>query len=385
VAVRISRHSPVDAGPFRMSQDFNYTDDPSCHVMRRREILKAQPRLRALVGKNPCSALWIVALVSLQFVVARRVGGAAWWLILAASYLVGAFVNHALYVLTHECTHDLVFRGSRANRLMGIVCDFATVMPSAMSFRKYHLLHHRYLGRYDRDPDIVSRAEARLIGNSALRKALWLFFLSVSQALRPLKVRGVGMWDRWLGLNVAAVLLIDALVFVFLGSGALAYLALSTLFALGLHPVGGRWIQEHYLTQAGQETYSYYGPLNRLCFNMGFHNEHHDFPGIPWNRLPEVRRLAPAYYERLKSYRSWTGVVWRYIFDPDLSAYSRIVRPAQGQARQPGLSPMGHDRNALETDLNAHPREAHMPARAVFAATGVPSAEQSPRRPDGCA
>src|SRR5207245_7373140 len=55
-----------------------------------------------------------------------------------------------------------------------------------------------------------------------------------------------------------------------------------------------RWIQRHYMTAEGeQETFSYYGPLNRVAFNVGYHNEHHDFPSVPWNRLPEIRAIAP--------------------------------------------------------------------------------------------
>jgi sphingolipid delta-4 desaturase len=120
--------------------------------------------------------------------------------------------------------------------------------------------------------------------------------------------------------------LADVAVFYGFGAKALVYLALSTLFALGLHPLGGRWVQEHYVTAQGQETYSYYGILNRLCFNMGYHNEHHDFANVPWIHLPKVTKAAPEYYQSLKSYRSWTAVLLNFILNPKMSAYSRIVR-----------------------------------------------------------
>ncbi len=319
----------IDADPANMTaqavDDFMYVDGPSQHWARRRDILVRHPAVKSLMGRNAWSAVWVVALVGMQWIAAFFADTLGWLWIVALAYLFGAVVNHALFVLIHECAHNLVFERGAYNKLVGIVCDFALAIPSAMAFRKYHLLHHKHLGKLELDPDIVTRSEARLIGRSAWRKAIWFFLLGVSQSLRPYQVKAIGFWDRWIFANLVAQVLIDIAIVLVLGPKALVYLGLSTLFALGLHPLGGRWIQEHYVTREGQETYSYYGILNRLCFNMGFHNEHHDFANVPWSNLPKLRALAPEFYDPLKSYRSWTGVVWRFIFDPKMSGFSRIV------------------------------------------------------------
>ncbi|MEQ8307396.1 MAG: fatty acid desaturase [Hoeflea sp.] len=327
-----------------MSLDFVYDNEYHVHIGRARKIRTSHPEVRALMGTNPATALWTLALVLLQWGVAYGMTQVSWVWVFVAAYLFGAFVNHALYALMHECAHNLVFRNPAYNKLLGIFGDLALFVPGAIGFRKYHLMHHQYLGLYDKDADIVSRTEARLIGNSTLRKALWVFLLGLSQALRPLRLKGVNFIDRWFVANVMAVIAIDILLLAVLGPKALAYIGLSTLFALGLHPVGGRWIQEHYTDGDGQETHSYYGPLNRLSFNIGYHTEHHDFASIPWNKLPKLKSLAPEYYDNLKSYRSWSSVLMRFISDRSMSTFNRILHEP-------------HERAAPKTD--ARPSQDH--------------------------
>ena len=311
-----------------MAERFTEVDWPDAHLERRRAILKRYPAVKALMGANPATAGFIFLLVGLQIAIAAGLGAfdAHWLLVVALAYVVGAFPNHALYVLIHECTHNLVFKRHWPNQVLGIICDFALVVPGAMAFRKYHLLHHKHMGVEALDADMPTRGEARLIGNGRLRKAFWMLFFSLSQAMRPMKIVGISLWDRWVLANAAAVIAVDVLVLVFLGPKALVYLLLSTFFGLGLHPLGGRWIQEHFITKAGQETYSYYGPLNRVAFNVGYHNEHHDFANVPWNNLPKLKAAAPDYYDSLAAYGSWSGVVARFILDPAISTYSRISR-----------------------------------------------------------
>jgi sphingolipid delta-4 desaturase len=308
-------------------RDYILVQGPNCHVTRRKEILEKYPQVRELYGNYPLSALYIMMIVSGQLLIAYYINDQSWWAIFLVAYLVGAFANHSLYVMIHDCCHNTVFRKPFWNKVMGIICDIPLVSPSAMGFRKYHMIHHKHLGEYSYDPDITSYTESKLVGRSALGKAMWLFFFSISQMMRPMKVRHYKLMNGWIFTNIVVIVAINIAIYVYMGPASLIYLALSTLFALGLHPLGGRWIQEHYITKEGQETYSYYGPLNKLTFNMGYHNEHHDFMNIPWVRLPQLKKMAPEYYDTLKSYNSWTKVLVNFIFNPEMDQFSRIIHP----------------------------------------------------------
>jgi sphingolipid delta-4 desaturase len=121
------------------------------------------------------------------------------------------------------------------------------------------------------------------------------------------------------------VFAIDALIIIYFGWTAFLYLVFSLIFSIGLHPLGARWIQEHF-RRSTSETYSYYGPLNIPSLNVGYHNEHHDFPSVPWNNLPRLKKLAPEFYDTLVYHKSWFKLWLRFLLDPELSLYSRMVR-----------------------------------------------------------
>ncbi|CAH1256892.1 DEGS1 [Branchiostoma lanceolatum] len=107
---------------------------------------------------------------------------------------------------------------------------------------------------------------------------------------------------------------------------SLAYLVIGNVLVLGAHPVAGHFISDHYMFKKGYETYSYYGPLNAVTFNVGYHNEHHDFPNIPGCRLPKVREIAPEFYVNLPHHTSWSRVMYDFVTDPDIGPFARVKR-----------------------------------------------------------
>jgi len=313
-----------------MDSDFFHSNDPEPHIGRTKNIIKKYPEIKQLMGRNRNTIFYITGIVLLQIALAIFLHDKSWWWVVITAYVVGAFCNHALFVLIHECTHNLVFKSRLANMWAGMFCDLPNAFPSSIQFRKYHLKHHAFQGHYDIDADIPNVWEAKLVGNSFVGKALWLLFFPIFQLTRPPRLKAIQFNSAWMWINLVLVLGFDMVLLYYFGFKSVIYLVLSFFFSVGLHPLGGRWIQEHYLVDSPQETYSYYGPLNTLAFNVGYHNEHHDFSYVPWNKLPEIKKIAPEYYDNLTYHTSWAGLVWKFLTDKNLSLFSRAVRDNTG-------------------------------------------------------
>lgn len=312
------------------TKDFFYSDQPEPHKIRTKEILKTHPEMRQLIGRNPYTFGIILFTVILQTAIAISLTGAEWWWTLIIAWFFGAFANHTLFVLIHEAAHNLIFKKRFLNYISGIIADLPNIVPSSVSFRAYHLKHHSFQGIYELDADLASEWEAKFIGNTIIGKAFWELFFPIFQALRPTRLKEIAFVNTWTIINWIAVFSFDVIIILFFGWAPFLYLVFSFVFSIGFHPLGARWIQEHFITSPPQETYSYYGPLNVPALNVGYHNEHHDFPSIPWNNLRKVKSLAPEFYNNLVFHKSWFKLWLRFLFDPKLSLYSRIVRSNRG-------------------------------------------------------
>lgn len=312
----------------RTDFEWAYTEEP--HASRRKIILEKYPQIKKLFGYDPNFKYVASGMVLVQFLMLFVMKGQSWPVTLLAAYCFGGVINHSLALAIHEISHSLAFGHARpmANRLFGYFCNLPLGVPMSISFKKYHLEHHRYQGDEVIDTDLPTLIEAKLFCTT-FGKFCWVVLQPFFYMIRPLIVNPKPP-NQLEVINLGIQLVFDAIVVYFFGWRVLFYLIIGTLLAMGLHPVAGHFISEHYMFKKGYETYSYYGPLNFITFNVGYHNEHHDFPAVPGSRLPEVKRIAAEFYDDMPQHNSWTRVLYDFITDPDVGPYARIKRKQRG-------------------------------------------------------
>lgn len=337
---------PAEPPAPKSANDWVWTYQEEPHRTRRNQIIKAHPEVTKLCGHEPLTKWVVLLVVSIQVAAAYFVKDSALfsWRFFLTAYIVGATANQNLFLAIHEISHNLAFRSPMANRLLAVFANLPIGIPYSASFRPYHLTHHKALGVEGLDTDLPTRYEAIFL-DSVLGKAFFATFQIFFYALRPMMVYQIPL-TRLHAFNVVVQLTFDYFLAKTFGIKAVYYLLASSFLAGSLHPCAGHFIAEHYIFEKhltptsttnpdvlAAETYSYYGPLNFFTYNVGLHNEHHDFPAIPWTRLPQLREMAKEFYEPLPSHSSWSWVIWQFITCGELSLWSRVKREQTKKAK----------------------------------------------------
>ncbi|PGH36350.1 sphingolipid delta-4 desaturase [[Emmonsia] crescens] len=344
---------------------WTYTEEP--HRSRRQAIIKAHPEVTKLCGIEPLTKYVVLGVVSLQIACAYLLRNTPFlsWRFLLTGYVIGATANQNLFLAIHEISHNLAFKSPFANRLLAIFANIPIGIPYSAAFRPYHLTHHKSLGVASLDTDLPTAFEAFLL-DSVLGKAFFCTFQILFYALRPMFIYSPPFTSIHL-LNIIVQFSFDFGLYKLCNSSLqpIYYLILSSFLAGSIHPCAAHFIAEHYFfskTGAGTEsieeqrrqksnqtagkqgdsssalanlsppeTYSYYGPLNILTYNVGLHNEHHDFPAVPWTRLYAVHNIAKEFYEPLPSHHSWVWVIYTFILDSNVGLWCRVKRAEGGR------------------------------------------------------
>lgn len=336
---------PPKQGPGQTEFFWSTQDEP--HAERRKVILQKYPQIKRLYGHDPILKYQVVAVAAFQIGMSIVMMRQPWYIFWMTAYVIGGTCNHMLFMALHELAHNLGFKHSPYNKYFAIfVANVPLGIPAAVSFKRYHMDHHRYQGVHTIDVDIPTPLEGKVINNT-VTKLFFVIFQLLFYAIRPTFVNPKPPGRAEIINYITAITFDIALTYCTGSMYPLLYLLLSTLLGGGLHPCAGHFIAEHYvfgtktptpkttsgkdnteevLVEAEAETYSYYGPLNYVTFNVGYHNEHHDFPFIPGRRLPEVKRIAAEFYDPLPYHTSWVKVLYNYITMPTVTGFSRVKR-----------------------------------------------------------
>ncbi|KAI1726810.1 fatty acid desaturase domain-containing protein [Ditylenchus destructor] len=325
-----------------VSQDFVWTYTQQPHANRRAAIVKKYPQIKRLFGVDYSLKYVVLCSVIGQIIAAYLLRDADWLLIFLQAYFYGGLVNHALTLAIHDISHNTAFGNDAPlkNRFFGMVANLPIAIPISISFKKYHVEHHRYLGEDALDTDVPTEFEAKFFTSPA-RKLLWLILQPLFYGLRPLLIYKKYPTDLEI-VNFVLQLSFDFAIWQWFGAKSLIYLLSGTLMALGGHPSAAHFVAEHYLfdEDSKQETYSYYGPFNWVLYNVGYHNEHHDFPYIPGRYLPQVRNIAPEFYDTLHHHDSCLSVLHDFIFSSSMGPFRRLKRPPSVPQERYGDNPL---------------------------------------------
>ncbi len=324
--------------------------DSVWHRERARAILRAHPEVRQLFGCYLPTALWCVVMAGSQVALAVGVSHAPWWALIAVAYFAGALINISLFQLAHECDHNLVFKKTLWNRYLFTLTSLPMFLSGHHTWWVEHIVHHNDMGATKdfitrrRSFFLVSRHTSPLVVPysafmvvlQALRSAVGLVLYAVTSLARgriePSDVALRVLADahlvsgykkeriaRWAVIYPFLSFVLYGALFWYGGWKPIAYLFFSQVFFTGwLHPYCLGWVlgishfhgRRHY-----QPSASHYGRLiNLTSFNAGLHVEHHDLMGIPWIRLPRLRKIAPEFYNDLRPITSYTALGLQFVF-----------------------------------------------------------------------
>jgi sphingolipid delta-4 desaturase len=111
-------------------------------------LLAKYPQVKTLMGSDWRTSIQLVLMVFIQLFMVFMVKDMSWKELIVLAYVVGGTLNHSLSLGLHECAHNLVFGAHRpmANRLIGFFANLPLGLPASVTFKKYHLDHHKYQG-----------------------------------------------------------------------------------------------------------------------------------------------------------------------------------------------------------------------------------------------
>jgi fatty acid desaturase len=225
-----------------------------------------------------------------------------YWLLLTPIQVV--FMVVIMNTSMHHHTHVPIFRNSHLNRVYELILSAATFMP--FQFWKYtHLVHHRYNNDVPVNGVVKDPLSFYRFGKDGKPENFWSYV--VMGLVRDLSGEAVNDLRNTCSTKYAfnqhtkarsekLAILFFMLTIMIVSFWYAVYYMLVVILALLVNNANS--YGEHYQAVDPSDfrcdsVGSYSVWFNFLCFNSGFHQEHHVKPGLHWTRLPELTETLP--------------------------------------------------------------------------------------------
>ncbi len=125
-------------------------------------VLEKYPQIKQLMGHDWRIAAQVIVTVMIQIIMAILVRDLPWKYVWLLTYIISGTLNHSLSISFHESMidwklehfkallfilvgHNLAFGNHRpmANRILGYIANLPLCIPSSVTFKKYHIDHHK--------------------------------------------------------------------------------------------------------------------------------------------------------------------------------------------------------------------------------------------------
>jgi beta-carotene/zeaxanthin 4-ketolase len=249
-------------------------EQPQSHQIKFTPILKNKSPFKGLFIAIVIISVWAVSLVLLLSLDISKLN----FLILLPVIIWQTFLYTGLFITSHDAMHGVVFpQNPKINHITGtLTLSLYGLLPYKKLLKKHWLHHHNPASQID--PDF----------HNGKHKNFFAWYLHFMKSY----------WS-W-GQIIALTTIYNFFKYVFhIPSDNLTYfwvipslLSSLQLFYFGTflphsEPVGGYIHPHHALTIDRPIWWSFI-----TCYHFGYHEEHHEYPHVPWWQLPEIYKIS---------------------------------------------------------------------------------------------
>ena len=267
-------------------------------------------------------------------------------------FLCSLVIGHSLACIAlfaHELSHNTVIRNRGIRYFLESLAWGLNFFPPTVWRRIHNQSHHVHANMVN-DPDRWFLAsEANLVTGCYIRTffpnkrspfwnpLVWLYFMpyilrntvaafypgAAKPAIVPSKPRYNALQRIAIALEIAAIMMLQVVIYHFVGGVWLRYLFASPIAGMAASCVVLPYaFTNHFLNPLGEINDPLAGSTsvivprwcNFLHFNVSYHTEHHLFPGMNSDFYPDVSRLVQEHfgdrYHRIRISQAWKRL-WR--------------------------------------------------------------------------